>query len=67
MCIRDRFRFEAAVAGSPATFVFEGKLVGQSVNGTIRSVVDGETRIWTWKAFRNPTTEKPIDEPPDAG
>ncbi|HNQ79898.1 MAG TPA: class I SAM-dependent methyltransferase [Candidatus Aminicenantes bacterium] len=62
-----RFRFEAAVAGSPAAFVFEGKLVGQSINGTIRSVVDGETRVWTWKAFRNPTTEKPIDEPPDAG
>lgn len=60
-----RFTFEASVEGKPRTFACEGKLIGHSINGTIRSGVEGETKAWTWKAYRNPTTEKPIDEPLD--
>ena len=60
-----RFTFEAFVENEPVTFAFEGKLIGQTINGTIRSAVDGDTKAWAWKAHRNPTTEKPIDEPPD--
>jgi len=59
-----RFSFEIEVAGKTETFVFEGKLLGHSINGTIRSIVEGQAKAWTWKAYRNPTTEKTIDEPP---
>jgi hypothetical protein len=61
-----RFTFEASVEGKPVSFAFEGKLIGHSINGIIRSGPEGETKTWTWKAYRNPTTEKPIDEPLNA-
>lgn len=60
-----RFAFEASVENKPATFAFEGKLIDQTINGTFRSAVNGETKTGTWKATRKPTTEKPIDEPPE--
>jgi len=59
-----RFNFDAAVGGKPVTFAFEGKVNGHTVNGTIRATIDGKAEAWTWKASRNPTTEKAIDEPP---
>ncbi|MHB8055544.1 MAG: SAM-dependent methyltransferase [Candidatus Aminicenantales bacterium] len=59
-----RFSFEAKVDGKLTVFAFEGKLLGHSINGTIRTTVEEQAKAWTWKAFRNPTSEKPIDDPP---
>jgi len=59
-----RFTLEIPVEGRPATFAFEGKVIGHSINGTIRATIDGKVEAWTWKAHRNPTSEKAIDEPP---
>jgi SAM-dependent methyltransferase len=59
-----RFTLEIPVEGKSATFSFEGKVSGHSINGTIRATIDGKVEAWTWKAHRNPTSEKAIDEPP---
>lgn len=57
-----RFNLETAIDGNPVALAFEGKVLGQSINGTIRATIDGQNQTWTWKANRNPTTEKPIDD-----
>lgn len=59
-----RFSFETSIGGKSALLSFEGKLSGHSINGTIRSTIEGLATAWTWKASRAPGTEKPIDEPP---
>jgi len=59
-----RFSFETSIGGKSTLLAFEGKLAGNSINGTIRSTIEGQAKAWTWKASRAPGTEKPIDEPP---
>ncbi len=59
-----RFSLDLPADGKTITFAFEGKVIGHSINGTIRATIDGKTEAWTWKAHRNPTSEKTIDDPP---
>jgi precorrin-6B methylase 2 len=59
-----RFTIEIPVEGKSVPFVFEGKVLGHTINGSIRATINGQTQAWTWKATRNPATEKPIDEAP---
>jgi hypothetical protein len=59
-----RFTIDVPVEGKAVPFVFEGKILGHTINGSIRATINGQTQAWTWKANRNPATEKPIDEAP---
>lgn len=61
-----RFTFETTIAGNNAALAFEGKITGHTLNGTVRTAVEGEVKVRPWKASRAPGTEKPIDEPPAA-
>ncbi|MCJ7563716.1 MAG: class I SAM-dependent methyltransferase [Candidatus Aminicenantes bacterium] len=56
-----RFVIDRPVEGKLVSMVFEGKVAGHNISGTIKFQAGGKEMIWEWKARRNLATEKPID------
>ena len=55
-----RFSFERKAGGSSQHLFFEGIAVGHSLEGIMRA--DGKNLTQRWKAVRDPSTVKPIDD-----
>jgi SAM-dependent methyltransferase len=62
----DRLSFvvEAPLPGRAIVLSFEGKAFNNAIEGTIRRRMDGRDVAFPWKASRNPSTIKPIDDEP---
>jgi len=56
-----RFIIERPVEAKLAPMVFEGKIAGQTIAGTVKFTAGSKEFSWEWKAVRNPATVKPID------
>jgi SAM-dependent methyltransferase len=56
-----RFTLEDEINGKKTVFLYEGKVRGHSINGTIRPAGDSRAKPITWKAARNPKTAIPLD------
>ncbi len=56
-----RFTLEDEVNGKKTVFLYEGKVSGHTINGTIRPAADSKAKPMTWKATRNPKTAIPLD------
>lgn len=56
-----RFVIERPMEAKLAPLIFEGKVSGHAITGTIKFTAGGKEISWEWKAVRNPATVKPID------
>ena len=59
-----RFVMDRPYGGKTVSMVYEGRVSGNSITGTIRFQNGGKDVVWEWKANRKLGTEKPIDEEP---
>ena len=56
-----QFAIEQYVNGSKELLYFDGKVAGNSIDGTVKSISEQNTKNYRWSARRDSMTVKPLD------
>jgi len=57
-----KFRLVAEAGGKMTSFLYEGKVLGDRITGTVRPADDAKAAAVKWKAARDPKTAEPLDK-----
>jgi len=61
-----KFRLDAEADGKMVSFLYRGKVQGDTITGTVMPANNPKAVAVKWRAFRDPKTVEPLDKAPEA-